>query len=223
MHTLRDALRTGLLFLACVAGLQVTYLLAQLSASAHRMETEFMETAQQAQATLLYSQAVLASLRGTTETVRRSAEQQMGYYEAVGRRSALALARLDLLIRHLDARTERITRAVEVMAVQTGDMSSQVSSVAAALGADAQEVSTQAASLLAASTQAVQDLNTRIADPKLEQIAEAMAASSQNTEQATANVAEATGYLRDMLSPKKKIFWRWLLELAIPRPTVGLK
>jgi hypothetical protein len=46
---------------------------------------------------------------------------------------------------------------------------------------------------------------------------------SQNAEQATANISEATGYLRDMLSPKKKSFWRWLLELAIPRPTLELK
>ncbi len=223
MHTLRHAFGTGLLFLACVAGLQMTYLLAQLSASARRVETEFTETARQAQTTLLYSQAVLASVRGTTETVRQSAEQQTGYYEAVGRRSALALARLDLLIRHLDVRTERITRAAEVMAGQTGEMSSQVSSAAAALGGDAHEVSGHAANLLAASTQAVQDLHERISDPQLEQIAEAMAASSQNTERATANVAEATGYLRDMLSPKKKSFWRWLLELAIPRPTFGVK
>ena len=222
MPALRNAFLTGLLFIACIAGLQMTYLLAQLSASARRMEAQFTETARQAQTTLLYSQAVLASVRGTTETVRKSAEEQMGYYEAVGRRSALALARLDLLIQHTDARTERITRAAEAMAGHTGEISRQVSSVAAAVGNDAHAVSAHAADLLAASTQAVQDLQGRISDPKLEQIAEAIAASSQNTAQATANVAEATGYLRDMLSPKKKSFWRWLLELAIPRPILGL-
>jgi len=41
--------------------------------------------------------------------------------------------------------------------------------------------------------------------------------------EASRNTAEATGYIRDMLSPTKKSFWRRVLELLIPRPTVSVK
>ena len=71
-----------------------------------------------------------------------------------------------------------------------------------------------------ASTLAVSELHSRLADDRLDQIASSLADSSHNTAQATANMAEATGYLRDLLSPAKKSFWRRLLELMIPRPTV---
>jgi hypothetical protein len=113
MKTLREGLICGLLLIAVIRGLQATYLLAQLGRIGQRVEEQAVANGLQLRTTLLYTQAVLSSIRQTSEIVHRSAEQQMGYYEAMGRRGSLALARLNLLIEHTDDRIERITLAAE--------------------------------------------------------------------------------------------------------------
>ena len=222
MNSLRNGLVCALLASLTVAALQLTYLLAQAGEIARTAENELLRTSSQAQATLLYSQAVLASIRGTTETVRKSSIEQMGYYEAVGRRSSMALARLELLIAHSDARMERMTQALENSSARANQSMDQIGSLAVSLREDLHELSAQGTELAEASTATVARLDQRLADQRLDQITSSLAASSENAAQATAHVAEATGYIRDMLSPKRKSFWRRLLELLIPRPTVSV-
>jgi len=222
MNSLRNGLACALLASLTVAALQLTFLLAQAGEIARTAENELLRTSGQAQATLLYSQAVLASIRGTTETVRKSSIEQMGYYEAVGRRSSMALARLELLIAHSDARMERMTQALENSSARANQNMDQIGPLAVSLREDLHELSAQGTELAEASTAAVARLDQRLADQRLDQITSSLAASSENAAQATAHVAEATGYIRDMLSPKRKSFWRRLLELLIPRPTVSV-
>ena len=222
MNSLRNGLACALLASLTVAALQLTFLLAQAGEIARTAENELLRASGQAQATLLYSQAVLASIRGTTETVRKSSIEQMGYYEAVGRRSSMALARLELLIAHSDARMERMTQALENSSARANQSMDQIGSLAVSLREDLHELSAQGTELAEASTAAVARLDQRLADQRLDQITSSLAASSENAAQATAHVAEATGYIRDMLSPKRKSFWRRLLELLIPRPTVSV-
>jgi len=222
MNSLRNGLACALLASLTVAALQLTFLLAQAGEIARTAENELLRASGQAQATLLYSQAVLASIRGTTETVRKSSIEQMGYYEAIGRRSSMALARLELLIAHSDARMERMTQALENSSARANQSMDQIGSLAVSLREDLHELSAQGTKLAEASTAAVARLDQRLADQRLDQITSSLAASSENAAQATAHVAEATGYIRDMLSPKRKSFWRRLLELLIPRPTVSV-
>ena len=222
MNSLRNGLACALLASLTVAALQLTFLLAQAGEIARTAENELLRTSGETQATLLYSQAVLASIRGTTETVRKSSIEQMGYYEAVGRRSSMALARLELLIAHSDARMERMTQALENSSARANQSMDQIGSLAVSLREDLHELSAQGTELAEASTAAVARLDQRLADQRLDQITSSLAASSENAAQATAHVAEATGYIRDMLSPKRKSFWRRLLELLIPRPTVSV-
>ena len=222
MNSLRNGLACALLASLTVAALQLTFLLAQAGEIARTAENELLRTSGETQATLLYSQAVLASIRGTTETVRKSSIEQMGYYEAVGRRSSMALARLELLIAHSDARMERMTQALENSSARANQSMDQIGSLAVSLREDLHELSAQGTKLAEASTAAVARLDQRLADQRLDQITSSLAASSENAAQATAHVAEATGYIRDMLSPKRKSFWRRLLELLIPRPTVSV-
>ena len=222
MNSLRNGLACALLASLTVAALQLTFLLAQAGEIARTAENELLRASGQAQATLLYSQAVLASIRGTTETVRKSSIEQMGYYEAIGRRSSMALARLELLIAHSDARMERMTQALENSSARANQSMDQIGSLAVSLREDLHELSAQGTELAEASTAAVARLDQRLADQRLDQITSSLAASSENAAQATAHVAEATGYIRDMLSPKRKSFWRRLLELLIPRPTVSV-
>ena len=223
LETLRNGLSCALLAIACIVALQISFLLRQLSTGLETAEQELRATSRQAQDTLLYAQAVLTSVRGTTETIRKSAVEQTGYYEAIGRRSALALGRLDLLISHTDARMERITAALENSATEAGQSLDQFGTLAASARQDLEQVSKQAGELAAASTTTVQQLDQRLADDRLDHIASSLAQSSQNTAQATAHIEEATGYIRDMLSPARKSFWRRLLELLLPRPTVGVR
>ncbi|MBI3933395.1 MAG: hypothetical protein HY316_01800 [Acidobacteria bacterium] len=222
MIFLRNSLVCALLAALTVGALQLTYLLAQAAEIARSAESELLKTSHQARATLVYSQAVLASIRGTTETVRKSAVEQMGYYEAVGRRSSMALAHLELLISHADTSMDRITRALEATSMHADESMDQMGSLAASVREDLHGLSSQGAKLVEASTATVERLEQRLADERLDQLASSLAESSENTAQATAHVAEATGYIRDILSPQRKSFWRRLLELLIPRPTVSV-
>src|SRR3990167_6112279 len=138
MNSLRNGLACALLASLTVAALQLTFLL---------------------------SQAVLASIRGTTETVRKSSIEQMGYYEAVGRRSSMALARLELLIAHSDARMERMTQALENSSARANQSMDQIGSLAVSLREDLHELSAQGTKLAEASTAAVARLDPRLADP----------------------------------------------------------
>ena len=216
MKTLRETLLAGLLLIGCAVGLQVSCLLVQAGRIGNCLEEELLETNRQVQATLLYAQATLSSVRGTTEIIRKSSEQQMGYYEAIGRRSSLVLGELALLLRHTDDRMERITtsseRALESLAAITDEAATQT-----------KDVGGQSRALLTTATATMASLQESVESQAIPQSLEHLEAASQNVEGATKAAEEAMGYIRDMLSPTKKSFWRRLLELMIPRPTVGVK
>ncbi|MBI4460386.1 MAG: hypothetical protein HY648_10060 [Acidobacteria bacterium] len=216
MKTLQEALWMGLLLTGCTVGLQMSYLIAQAAQALNRFEEEFRATTRQAQAALLLSQAVLSSVRATTEIVRKSAEQQMGYYEAAGRRTSLVLGELALLVRHTDERMERITTASE----RELDSLASLTDTAAS---QAKNVGEQSSVLLTAGTATVAALQKTAESRAIPQSLEHLEAASQNVEGATKAAEEAIGSIRDMLSPKKKSFWRRLLELMIPRPAVTVR
>jgi len=222
LDNLKHSLICGLLAALTVVCVQLSFLVTQVSEIAGSAEDELVKTAREAQSALLYSQAVLTSVRGTTETVRKSAVEQMGYYEAAGRRSAAALARLELLISHTDARLERMTAALENSSVHANKNIDQIGMLAASVREDLDGLTQSGENLVDASTATVERLDHHLADDRLNQIADSLSQSSQNTARATANVAEATGYMRDILSPARKSFWRRLLELLIPRPTLSV-
>jgi hypothetical protein len=219
----RQGLITALLLLGCILGLQATSLMVQVASLLQTAEQELLATSREAQATLIRSQAVLASVRGTTETVRESAVHQMGYYEAMGRRSASALARMELFIQRMDTRMERATTSLEDTSAHASQSFHQAGTLLSSLRSDAAEIAKQSHELMESSTSAVRELHSRLADDRLDRMAAAIAESSEYTAQASANVAEATGYVRDMLSPARKSFWRRLLDLLIPRPAPNSK
>ena len=220
---LRNALHTGLLFLALLVGIQVSFLVAHLSRTLTVWNDAAMRMNRSAEETLLSAQSVLSSVRGTTEQVRRSAEHQLGYYEAIGRRTSNLLAELMLLIRHTDERLEEITRASNTL-LQSG------AAATAQAGENFERVANQADATLAESGRLLAELRETAVAPEVRGSLEAIEASARNLETATAqaaeasrNTAEATGYVRDMLSPKKKSFWRTLFELLIPRPAIAVR
>jgi hypothetical protein len=215
LDLIQQALFCGLLLAGIIACLEISAYLAQLSEATAQMEARAVDLAEEVRTTMQNAQAVLSSVRGTTETVRKSAVEQMGYYEAAGRRGSAALARLEILITRTDARMERITQALEGSSERANESMAQVGALAASTRKDLGE-------LMQASTESMELVSARLGDSRLDQIADSLATSTENAAEATANVAEATGYVRDMLSPTRKGFWRRLLELLIPRPTVNV-
>lgn len=220
---LRNGLHAGLLFLAILVGLQASLLLAQVSQTLRAWNDDAVRMNRTAQETLLTAQAVLASVRGTVEQVRRSAEYQLGYYEAVGRRTSNLIAAMTFLIRNTDERLEEITHATNVFLHNEA-------SVTAEAAQDFGRVAAQADATLAESERLLAELRETAAAPEVRGSLEAIEASAKNLSAATAeaavasrNTAEATGYIRDMLSPKKKSFWRKLFELLIPRPAIVVR
>ena len=216
----RSGLVTGVLFLCIVLGLQMSYLLVQAGKVLQRTEAEIAVSGAEMRTTLLYSQAMLSSMRQTTEIVRRSAEHQMGYYEAVGRRTSNLIAEMTFLVRSTEKRLEEVTQA-------TNEFLRNEATATAEIAQDFGRVAAQADAALAESERLLAELRQTIAAPEIRGSLAALNASAVNLETATAeasrNTAEATGYIRDMLSPTKKSFWRRVLELLIPRPTVSIK
>jgi hypothetical protein len=219
----REGLLTGLLLIACVVGLQMSYLLVQAGKALQRTEEEIVMTGAQARATLLYSQAVLSSARQTAEIVRRSAQHQVGYYEAVGRRTSLLLANMNILIRNADEHLDQLTEAA-LVTIESG------AHATASITEDVDRVAAQADATLAESERLLSELRQTVASPEMRGSLAALNATAMNLENATAeaavasrNTAEATGYIRDMLSPTKRSFWRRVLELLLPRPAIAVK
>jgi ABC-type transporter Mla subunit MlaD len=218
----QQALFCGLLLAGTIVCLQISAYLAQLSEATAQLEARTVDLTEEVRTTMQNAQAVLSSVRGTTETVRKSAVEQMGYYEAAGRRGSAVLARLEILIARTDARMERITQALEGASESANESMAQVGALAASTRKDLGELAEQGRELMQASTESMELVSARLGDSRLDQIANSMATSTENAAEATANVAEASGYVRDMLSPTRKSFWRRLLELLLPRPTVNV-
>lgn len=219
----RDGLVIGLLLIGCIVGLQTSYLLVQAGKVLQRTEEEIAVTGAEVRTTLLYSQAVLSSARQTTELVRKSAEHQMGYYEALGRRTSLLLANLNILIGNANEHLGELSEAA-LVTIGTG------AHATVSITDDVDRVAARADAALAESERLLYEMRQTMAAPEIRGSLTALHGSAMNLETATAeaaqasrNTAEATGYIRDMLSPTKKSFWRRVLELLIPRPAVSVK
>lgn len=219
----QSGLQAGLLFLAVLVGMQVSFLLAQVSQTLRVWNDAAMRMDRTAQETLFTAQAVLSSVRGTTEQVRRSAEHQLGYYEAVGRRTSNLIAEMTLLSRHTNERLEEVSHATNMFLENEAGVTKQAAE-------DLGRMTNQADATLAESERLLAELRETAASLEVHESLGAIEASAHNLEAATAeageatrNTAEATGYIRDMLSPKKKSFWRKLFELLIPRPAIAVR
>ena len=209
MTAARNGLLTGLLVLACLLGLQATFLLRQMGVILNQQNEALLSAIAQSRGTLAFARSVL--------------EEQRGYYrdsarhvKALTKAAAIDAIRLGRLLEKIDERTERLTLAAE-RAIQSAQGAAETA------GGQTAEVGERAAALLEQATATVGNLDQLAAAPALAQSLENLEASTANLATATAAAAQAAESIRDMLSPTKKSFWRRLLELMIPRPTVRVK
>ncbi len=209
MIALRNALLVACLFLACVAGLQVTFLLAQAGAAANDLHDRSMQA--------------LADLDATLAVIHGAALEQRRYYKATGKAMTIATMRAARLIEQTDARLERIAQEIEATAQESRRDMHEAGQVLHYLGTQIDAVGYETQITLAAGRGTLLNLERLAGDPALVRAASNLERSSANLEKFTAASAEAAGHLRDMLSPRKKSFWRWLLEIGLPRPTVPVR
>ncbi len=217
MSALHRALLAGLLLIACAVGLQVSFLLAQAGTILSDMHRQ--------------SHLALFSINQTLELVRQATREQRTYYKATGKALALTTIHLGRLVKHTDARLDRTEARLAHLTANMDKRSEQVSqaasraldnfSVAAlTLAGQTDTLGHQANLLLAASRGAVENLERLAGSPALVRSTENLERSTAHLEKTTAATAEAAGHVRDMLSPRKKSFWRRLLGLLIPRPSI---
>ena len=205
-RTLRNALQMGLLFLACLVGLQVSLLIRQAAEILNAQHGAALAVFTEAQSTMALARASLAEQQGYYRDSAR-------HIKALTRTAAIDAVRFGRFIENMDMRLERLTLASERAL-------GSVESATESIRDQTEQVGNRSAALLEEAADAVSALDRLAADPALAQSLQNLEASSANLATTTAAAAEAAGHVRDMLSPAKKSFWRRLLELLIPRPTV---
>ncbi len=217
MSALHRALLAGLLLIACAVGLQVSFLLVQAGTILSDMHQQ--------------SHLALFSINQTLELVRQATREQRTYYKATGKALALTTIHLGRLVKQTNARLGRTEARLAHLTSNMDNRSEQVSqaasralnnfSVAAlTLAGQTDTLGHQANLLLAASRGTVENLERLAGSPALARSTENLERSTAHLEKTTAATAEAAGHVRDMLSPRKKSFWRRLLGLLIPRPSI---
>ncbi len=219
MSAVRNALVAALLMIACAVGLQVSFLLVQAATMLNDVHLE--------------SQRALLSVNQTLELVRGATREQRTYYKVAGKALAITTIHLGRLVKNTDARLDRTENRLARLAANTDSRAGQLTQAAEGaldnfgvaaltLAGQTDTLGHQANLLLAASRGAVENLERLAGSPALVRSTENLERSTANLEKTTAATAEAAGHVRDMLSPRKKSFWRRLLGLLIPRPSVPI-
>ena len=215
MSAIRNGLLTSVLLVICIVGIQIGFLLARIGRSLDRLDGSVTSLLSSAQITLDLSRQTLATQQGY---YRDSAS----HIKALTRAAAIDAVRFGRLI-------DASTSAVENTDARLGRVSSSAESslealrgAANSLAEQAETVGSKSEDLIDAGTLAVEKAGNLAANPSLESSLKHMEASSENLQKTTEAAAQSMGYIRDMLSPAKKSFWRRLLEMTIPRPTVSV-
>ena len=209
------ALVCACLLVALLAGVRLSTLLSTLEMEARRASGVLHTASAQLQQTLHSAEAVLLSVRSTTEAVRRSSASQLGYYEAIGRRSSTVLAETALLIRHTDARMERLSRQAEMLLEQSRHAVDTASDSLAATAASTAET-------LSATTAMANSAQAQLESVNIAPLLNNLTIASEHLSGTAAAAEQAMGHVRDILSPTQKGFWRRLVEAFIPRPAPSL-
>ena len=214
----RNVLLCCLLAILCWAGLELALVLHGVSQAVPRLENRATASLEALDRSLEQTQAVLSSIRGTTEQVRKSAEYQLGYYEAVGRRTSNAIASLQILIDNTDDRLERITLAAERVESDARESVRDTVALAALSAVETRETMDDMQTVLQETGETVEALRARVQDERWDAAVDSFAAANANLKGTTENLEQAAANLRDTFAPKKRRFWSvlatWSLKIA---------
>ena len=202
MTFLIQILKTAILLAACGVVLQLGFLLSQIGESLNG----------------LHSRAAR-----TLDVIHQATIEQRRYHKAFARAAAIDAARLGKLIENTDRRVERITREIENTARASRAAMVKAGHAAAAAGVQAGDAGYELQLLLAAGRGALENVERLAGDPALHRAARGLEETAANSARASGAAAEAAGHLRDAVSPRRKSFWRVLIEWVLPRPTIPVR
>jgi hypothetical protein len=213
MNALRNGLCIGLLFISCVLGLQINFLLRQAGDALGEMTSSVS--------------AGLWSATRTLDLARSTLAIQQGYYrdsashvKSLTKAAAIDAVRLGRLIDTADTRLDRFASSVNG-AVISGDAAAIATRDAAQeLSRQTRLVGEAGTSLLQSGEDVTEELAELAGNRDIQNSLDNLETATRNLNNTTAESSEAMGYIRDMLSPRKKSFWKRLLYLMIPRPTI---
>ena len=226
-----ETLVIGLLSIACVTGLQISFLLAQAGGAFGELKNELQFTVREirnnqnviAQNFSIFFNDAKGSYAAQKKFYEESAKKNAEDFQRLTATMADNSERLGRLIDGLDERTERITVSAESLLANGGN-------VTAMLSRDATVLSDQANAALLEATLLFGQMRETAASQAIEQSLTNLSAATRKLDSTMGhldgtarNAEEASGYVRDMLSPTKKSFWRRVLELLIPRPAISVK
>lgn len=209
----RDSFAVGLLGAGIVVCLQVGFLLNQLGTVLNDWNLDVLQVA--------------AEARGTMALLRDVTREQRGYYrdtashvKALTRAASIDAFLLGRYIQHLDGTTPMVLGRF----IGFGeDVSKSATDLMVNLNGETMDITKdlrQSTFLLNNNLQVLrgnlENLEKITGDPSI-------LASQKNIERSTANIDHATKTIDDILNPRKRSFWRRLLELMIPRPVIGVR
>jgi len=216
MKELRNGLVCALLILIC------GFVVVLISAASHfsSLCDQAAEAVSAYKGTPAEIHKTLGQVSDAVELSRKTLEQEQGYYrdsashvKALTKAAAIDAVELGRLIQKVNARVDDLADEAQSTVNQIGDTAED-------LGSDSKRIADHSVPLLEAATDAARNAAGLAGNQNVNKILAETAQSSQNIQGATKNVEEATGYIRDMLSPKKQSFWIRIISLLIPRPTM---
>lgn len=209
MQLLLRALAAGLLFTACIAGVQVTFAVAAAGEALADLHIRAARTLDRAEATGAVLQA--------------AAVEQRRYYKATGKALAIATVDFARMVKATDDRLERVTRQVEMTAAETRRTFADGRQVLHTADSQLYGAGYEAQASLAAVRGAAERIGGLAQDPALAQAAASLERSAANIERGTAAAADVAISLRDATSPRKRRFWSTLLQWIVPRPSIPIR
>lgn len=205
---IRNALLAGLLLCALVIALQVSFLLAQAGRALGAFEGRAI--------------GAVINMNDTLTVLHGAAVEQRRYYKALTKMAVIDAHRLGDLIAATDARLERATRQIEATGAELRRAAHEGGQALHYTGMQVDAAGYEMQQTLAAGRGTLLNLEKLAGDPALARSAANMDRASAGLAKTTEATAEAAGHLRDMLSPKKRSFWKSLLSL-LPRPTLPIR
>lgn len=197
----------------CVLGIEAACAFPALSTRAASLLDCFERTAHQGElAAGMFRSSAEHDLR-RVDLLAEQTNRRMVQLRAVLNNANTAVKNIADLAADMNGRTERLTRASEALLSDSATAPREASIQVQTNGRELHQA-------LADAHTAAENLHRLASGPALTEAASNTAKSSANIERMTAAAADSAESIRDMLSPTKKSFWRRLLELMIPRPTV---
>ena len=202
-QTLRDTLLCLLLGILCVCALKVLAVIDQAEAAVTELRT------------------VTPVLVSTVSELRGAAREQRSYYKATGKALAISTIAFGRMVQATDRNLQPVLREATAALAETTRLAQEARSQVQASGTEAEAALVALRANLEALEPSQRAIERTLGNLEVaSRSGPALAASAQKTGE---NVEASTAAIREMLNPRKVPFWRRILELIIPRPTVAVR